>query len=49
MVVTAFKKTSASGMGPQMSKIKVAVRVRPLLAHEHSKDEVVYYPVSDPR
>lgn len=27
-----------------MSKIKVCVRVRPLLPHERSKDEVVYYP-----
>ena len=30
--------------GPTMSKIKVCVRVRPLLPHERSKDEVVYYP-----
>ena len=41
--VVAFKKTSGS-QGQQMSKIKVCIRVRPLLPHERSKDEVVYYP-----
>ena len=29
------------------SKIKVCIRVRPLLPHELHKDEVVYYPVNE--
>lgn len=45
---TAFKRTSQSLQPANFSKIKVCVRVRPLLPHEQSKDEVVYFP-SEPQ
>jgi hypothetical protein len=32
---------------PSSNKIRVCIRVRPLLPHEMHKDEVVYYPQSE--
>jgi hypothetical protein len=38
--------TTNSGFSKK-ERIRVAIRVRPLLPHEQHKDEVVYYPNKD--
>jgi hypothetical protein len=41
------KKPETSHRSSTNNKIRVCVRVRPLLRHEKMKDEVIYYPASE--
>jgi hypothetical protein len=44
---TVVKKKAAGESRGTNNKIRVCVRVRPLLPHEKAKDEVIYYPTND--